>query len=80
MKNRIEDLRNHLFETIEALKDNENPMDIERAKAISGVARTMINSAKTEIDFLKVTGRVDDAGFLSNERSQLPDYSGEKKE
>lgn len=80
MKNRIEDLRNHLFETIEALKDDENPMDIERAKAISGVAQTMINSAKTEIDFLKVTGRVDDAGFLSNERSQLPDYSREKEE
>ena len=54
MKNRIEDLRDHLFETIELLKDNEKPMDIERAKAIAGVAKVMIDSAKVEVDHLKV--------------------------
>ena len=34
MKNKIEDLRNHLFATLEALSDKENPMEIERALAI----------------------------------------------
>jgi len=53
MKNRIEDLRDHLFETIESLKDKEKPMDIERAKAIAGVAKVVIDSAKVEVDHLR---------------------------
>ena len=56
MKNKIEDLRNHLFETLEALKDDENPMDIERAKAIAQVAGVMVESAKAEVRFLEAVG------------------------
>lgn len=56
MKNRMSDLRNHLFETLEALKDGDHPMDIERAKAISDVAQTLINSAKVEIQFMEAVG------------------------
>jgi hypothetical protein len=50
------DLRNHLFATLEALQDEEKPMDIQRAKAISDVAQTIINSAKVEVDFINATG------------------------
>lgn len=56
MKNKIEDLRNHLFATLEALQDPDEPMDLDRAKAIAGVAQTVINSAKVEVDLLRVTG------------------------
>ncbi len=56
MKNRMTDLRNHLFATLEALQDEEKPMDIQRAKAISDVAQTIINSAKVEVDFINATG------------------------
>lgn len=55
-RNKISDLRNHLFEALEALKDPDKPMEIERARAISDVAQTIINSAKVEIDFAKVVG------------------------
>lgn len=55
-KNKITDLRDHLFQALEALADAENPMDIERAKAISEVAQTIINSAKVEVEILKVAG------------------------
>ena len=79
MKNRIEDLRNHLFATIEALSDQEDPMELERAKAISEVAQTIINSAKVEVEFLKVTERDRDTGFLSNERPQLLPMQGGRK-
>jgi len=53
-KNTINDLRNHLFATLEALADPDNPMDLERARAISDVAQTIINSAKVEVDLVKV--------------------------
>ena len=64
MKNKIEDLRDHLFATIEALQDPENPMDIDRAKDISDVAQTVINSAKVEVDYLKTTGAPTGSGFI----------------
>jgi len=56
VKNKIEDLRNHLFETLESLKDKEAPMELERAETIAKVAQVIINSAKVEVDFLKHTG------------------------
>jgi hypothetical protein len=52
----MSDLRNHLFETLEALKDEEKLMDIDRALAISTVAQKLIETAKVEVAFLKVTG------------------------
>lgn len=64
MKNKISDLRNHLFETLEALKDEEKPMDIARAKAISDVAQTIINTAKVEIEFYEATGAIETTEFF----------------
>lgn len=56
MNSNIETLRQHLFETLEALKDKDKPMDIERAKAVADVAQVIINSAKVEVEHLKVVG------------------------
>lgn len=69
MKNKIEDLRNHLFATLEALRDDEKPMDIERAQAIAGVAQVIVNSAKVENDHIKLTGRTG-SGFI--EHKEIP--------
>lgn len=65
MKTSIKDLREHLFATIEALRDTDNPMDISRARAVAEVAGQVIESAKVEVEFLRVTGREHDAGFLT---------------
>ncbi|MDP1586617.1 MAG: hypothetical protein Q8M07_02640 [Prosthecobacter sp.] len=64
MKNKIEDLRDHLFTVIEALQDADNPMEIARAKAIADVAQTIINSAKVEIQFIEATGSNINTGFI----------------
>ncbi len=64
MKTKIEDLRKHLFETIELLLDEENPMDIERARAIATVGKVIVDSAKIENDFLKITGQCEGTGFI----------------
>jgi len=55
VKNKMSDLRDHLFEVLERLKDPEpeTPMDIDTAKAIIGVADTIIDSARVENDYLK---------------------------
>jgi hypothetical protein len=70
-KNTVKDLRDHLFETLEALKDPEpdKAMPLERAKMICEVAQTIINSAKVEVDLLKaVSGTAPEGGFFN-----LPD-------
>ena len=64
MKNKLSDLRNHLFETLEALKDEEKPMDIERAYAVSEIAGQLIETAKVEVAFLKVSGESASEGFF----------------
>lgn len=67
-KNKIEDLRNHLFATIESLMDEEKPMEIDRAKTIAEVAQVIVNSAKIEVDFLKATDRSQGTGFIPEEK------------
>lgn len=66
MKNKIEDLRNHLFATIEGLLDKDEPFDIERARTIANVAQVIVNSAKVEVDYIKETGT--GTGFLESKK------------
>lgn len=72
MKNKIEDLRNHLFATIEQLLDEEKPMDIARAKAVADVAQTIINSAKVEVEFIEITGSKVGSNFIPQDKPALP--------
>lgn len=63
-KNKIEDLRNHLFETLEALKDEDKPMDLERARAVADVARVIVETAKVEVAFINATSAMSGTGFI----------------
>lgn len=73
MKNKIGDLRNHLFAALEKLNDDENPMDLDRAKAIASVAQVVINSAKVEVDFIKATNKSNGTGFIPVEDKKVID-------
>jgi aconitase B len=73
-RNKIEDLRNLLFEQIEKLMDDDADVDKEtaKAKAISKLADTIINSAKVEIDFLKMMGNEGTGtGFITVEKKLI---------
>ena len=61
-ENKIEDLRNHLFATIEGLLDEEKPLDIERAKAVAHVSSVIIESAKVEVKALEIIGAPGSSG------------------
>lgn len=63
-ENKIEDLRNHLFATIEGLLDEENPLDIERAKAVAHVGSVIIESAKVEVKALEIIGAPGGSTFM----------------
>lgn len=57
----ITDLRTHLFGALRGLSDKT--MDIDRAKAIADVGQVIINSAKVEVDHLKMAGGAG-SGFI----------------
>lgn len=64
MKNKISDLRDHMFAALERLGDAELNGDqlkaeIERAKAVSEVGKVIVESAKTEVLYAKLTGKGD---------------------
>ena len=67
-KDKIQDLRHHLFETIEMLKDKE--MDITTAKAIAEVSQVIINTAKVEVQFLREMGSNRHTGFMQLENKE----------
>jgi len=68
-KDKIQDLRHHLFETIEMLKDGD--IEIDKAKSISEVAQVIINSAKVEVQFLKEMGSNRHTGFIQLENKEI---------
>ena len=65
----INALREHLMETLASLRDRDNPMEPDRARAIGQVASVLIESAKVEVDFLRVT-HGDHSDFLGRSEEQ----------
>ena len=64
MKNKISDLRDHLFAVLEALQDEEKPMDLERARTAAQVAQVIVNTATAETKHMQVTGSLQGTGFI----------------
>jgi hypothetical protein len=73
MKNKISDLRNHLFSVLEELTDPDSTYDIAKAKVVADVAQVIINSAKIENDYIKIIGGSHGSGFIEdrNEVKQI---------
>lgn len=63
-KNKLSDLRDHLFSALERIDDDQLTSDqleseIKKANAVANLSSMIIQSAKIEVDFIKVTGRLD---------------------
>ena len=67
-RNKIEDLRDHLFEIIKMLKEND--MELDKAKAIADIAQVIVNSAKVEVDFIKIV-HGNGSGFIPLDKRAL---------
>lgn len=86
MKNKIGDLRNHLFAQLERLSDDELSdekleTEVFRAGAINKVADSIIKTAKVEIDFIKATGSTTGhSDFIEIGEGAAPKALGSKKD
>lgn len=54
MSKSIEDLRTTLFATLEAVKDGT--LDLDKARAVNEIGKTIVDTAKVEVDYLRATG------------------------
>lgn len=69
MKNKIDDLRNHLFAQLERLGDESVKgaalkEEIQRAKAVNDVSAQIVDSARAENERLKITQCQSGTDFL----------------
>jgi len=71
-KNKMKDLRNHLFAALEGLADRQKPLEVDRAKAIVSVSKALIETAKVEVKFLEVTGALPADEFFAEAPRSLP--------
>lgn len=76
MKNKVEDLRNHLFATLERLSDDELDLDkeVKKAKSIVDVANSIIETGRIENEYFRIVQSTADGGdgFLgSNKTKQI---------
>lgn len=62
----ITQMREHLMATLASLRDRDNPMEPDRARAVAQVAGVLVDSAKVEIEYIKATG-ADRSDFLEPE-------------
>ncbi len=69
-KNHISDLRNHLFEVIEMLKDGD--LEVKKAETIAKVGQVIVNSAKVEVQFQKLVGKGDSDFLTPKQVNTLP--------
>ncbi len=67
MKSRMsmDDLRDHLDHLMKRLRDDsDTALDLDRAKLLIEAGQAVINSAKVEVDFMRVTGQMSGTGFI----------------
>ena len=74
-KNKMDDLRDHLFETLEMLKDPDCDLDIQKAKTIAEIGRVLVDSARVEVEFMKESGCIG-SGFINDGSTPEPKQIG----
>ncbi|MEX8520038.1 MAG: hypothetical protein AB3X44_16130 [Leptothrix sp. (in: b-proteobacteria)] len=54
MSKKISDLRDILFAALDQVKDGS--MDLDKAKTVNEISKTIIDTAKVEVDYMRTVG------------------------
>ena len=55
MSTTMDDVRKALMDTLSDLRDKDKPMEVDRARAVAQVAGVLVDSARVEVEFLKLS-------------------------
>lgn len=75
MKNKLSDLRDHLFAQLEAVREasDENlQKEVQRAQSVSDIGRVLIDSAKVEIEYFRQIGGENSSSSFIESKPALP--------
>lgn len=70
MSKNLSDLRTALFDTLEKVKSGE--LDLDKARAINDIGKTLIDSAKVEVQYLEAIGGAGESNFISPAEDGTP--------
>lgn len=73
MSKTLDDLRERLFEAIDGVK--AGTLAVDKARAINDIGQSIINSAKVEVDYLRVSAQKQ-SRFLGAAPAALPAPGG----
>ena len=79
MKNKLSDLRDHLFAQLEAVREasDENlQKEVQRAQSVSDIGRVLIDSAKVEIEYFRHIGGESSSSSFIESKPALPPAKG----
>jgi hypothetical protein len=65
----IDDLRERLFKTIDDVRSGS--MEPDRARVVGQLAKVVVDSARAEVEFLKLSGQDHSAFLTPNEAPQV---------
>lgn len=68
--NSIAALRAHLFDAIKSVK--AGTLDLDKARVVNDIGRTLVDSAKVEVDYLRTTGGQQSPFIESNQGEDKP--------
>lgn len=74
--NNMTDLRAALFDTLRGIQ--EGKVDLDKAKAINELGKTLVDSARAENDYIRATGANAGSGFIAP--PALPSLPGSTSE
>ncbi|MEN6630019.1 MAG: hypothetical protein ABFC42_10265 [Sulfuricella sp.] len=63
MSNNMTDLQAILFDTLRGIK--AGTVDLDKAKAINDIGKTLVDTARAENDYIKATGANAGSGFIA---------------
>lgn len=75
-RNKLQDLRDHLFAQMERLGDEELTseqleMEVKRAKSMSAIASQITETAKVEVDFVKAVEATEGSTFWISDNKSI---------
>jgi len=71
MKNKAENLNNILFESLERLSDPDTVLDLAREVAIAQTGKVLVDLAKAQLMYAKLTGEQSTDFFDHTTQKQL---------
>lgn len=65
----MDELRAAMMDTLMRLRDKDNPMSAEQARAIADVGRVLVETVKVEVQYIAATDASLRSNFMKHERA-----------